>query len=147
MHHPYRDHEWNEDLIHASSGSEIHRFLQLLTFCLSQNALRFQFEGAEERKLSSFFNTEANQNYVGPYPAASFYHPDDMTSSAQAAFYAWYEKQQGVFDFQHEFLAYCISDVDILQRCCAQFRQTIHSLVRVEPFEEAMPSRLSVRPI
>ena len=65
-------------------------------------------------------------------PAASFYNPDDMTSSGRAAFYAWYEKQQGVFDFQHEFLTYCVSDVDILQRCCAQFRQT------VERFEEAI---------
>ena len=72
-------------------------------------------------------------------PAASFYSPDDMTSSARAAFYAWYEKQQGkTFNFQKEFLSYCISDVDILQRCCAQFRQTIHALVKVEPFQEAI---------
>ena len=39
---------------------------------------------------------------------------------------------------QEECLSYCISDVDILQRCCAQFRQTIHTLVKVEPFEEAI---------
>nr|XP_022300672.1 uncharacterized protein LOC111108881 [Crassostrea virginica] len=89
------------------------------------------------RSRTSF--RDANQNYVGPYPTASFYGPDDMTSSARAAFYAWYEKQQGkTFNFHEEFLSYCISDVDILQRCCAQFRRTIHTLVKVEPFREAI---------
>ena len=75
--------------------------------------------GLKELKKGYFphyFNTEANQNYLGPYPPAPFYNPDDMTSSAKAAFYEWYEKQQGVFDFQHQFLTYCKSDVDILQR-------------------------------
>ena len=42
------------------------------------------------------------------------------------------------FNFHEEFLSYCILDVDILQRCCAQFRQTIHALVKVEPFQEAI---------
>ena len=75
---------------------------------------------------------------MGPYPAASFYGPDDMTASARAAFYAWYETQGKTFNFHEEFLSYCISDVDILQRCCAQFRRTIHTLVKVERFREAI---------
>lgn len=29
-----------------------------------------------------------------------------MTFVGRLAFYAWYEKQEGVFDFQYEFLAY-----------------------------------------
>ena len=109
-----------------------------LPFALAKMPSAFGLKELKKGHFPHFFNTEANQNYVGPYPAASFYNPDDMTSSARAAFYVWYEKQQGVFDFQQEFLVCCISDVDILQRCCAQFRQTIHSLVIVEPFEEAI---------
>ena len=31
-----------------------------------------------------------------------------------------------------------MSDVDILQRCCVQFRRTIHALVKVDPFREAI---------
>jgi hypothetical protein len=86
-----------------------------------------------------FFNTEQNQNYVGPYPAAHFYNPDDMSISNRKAFYTWYEQQKDkTFDFRKEFLDYCISDVDILRRCCAQFKSTLYALVRVDPFQESI---------
>nr|XP_022311186.1 uncharacterized protein LOC111116481 [Crassostrea virginica] len=116
----------------------IHSF-NYLPFALAKMPSAFGLKELKKGYFPHFFNTKANQNYVGPYPAASFYGPNDMTSSARAAFYAWYEEQQGkTFDFQKEFLAYCISDVDILQRCCAQFAQTIHALVKVYPFREAI---------
>ncbi|XP_062602299.1 uncharacterized protein LOC134264018 [Saccostrea cucullata] len=86
-----------------------------------------------------FFNTEQNQNYVGPYPPAAFYNPDEMTTSGRKAFYEWYDQQRGkVFDFQKEFVGYCVSDVDILRRCCARFRSTLKSLVNVDPFQESI---------
>ena len=86
-----------------------------------------------------FFNTEQNQHYVGPYPAAHYYNPDDMSISNRKAFYTWYNEQQDkIFDFQKEFLDYCISDVDILRRCCAQFKSTLSTLVRVDPFQESI---------
>ncbi|XP_061170591.1 uncharacterized protein LOC133179932 [Saccostrea echinata] len=67
------------------------------------------------------------------------YNPDDMTISGRQAFFQWYDQQAGkVFDFQKEFLEYCISDVDILRRCCAQFRATLKSLVNVDPFQESI---------
>lgn len=43
-----------------------------------------------------------------------------------------------MFNFQEEFLAYCISDVDILRRYCAQFKTTIQTLVPVNLFQEAI---------
>lgn len=62
-----------------------------------------------------------------------------MSTTGRKDFYAWYEQQRGkVFNFREEFLAYCISDVDILRRCCAKFRATIQSQVRVNPFQEAL---------
>ena len=85
-----------------------------LKFIDSYNYLpAFGLKELKKGYFPHFFNTQANQNCVRPYPAASFYSPDDTTSSARAAFYAWYEKQQGkTFNFQEEFLSYCISDVD-----------------------------------
>jgi hypothetical protein len=54
-------------------------------------------------------------------------------------FYTSYEQQKDkTFDFQKEFLDYCISDVDILRRCCAQFKSTLYALVRVDPFQESI---------
>lgn len=99
----------------------------------------FVFRELKKGYFHHFFNTKRNQNYVGVYPSPAFYNPDDMSTSGRKAFYAWYKKQHGnVFNFQEEYLAYCISDVDILRRCCAQFRTTISTLVRVNPFQEAI---------
>jgi hypothetical protein len=86
-----------------------------------------------------FFNTLRNQNYVEPYPSPEFYNPDDMSISNRKNFYTWYEQQKDkTFNFRQEFLDYCISDVDILRRCCAQFKSTLYVLVRVDPFQESI---------
>ncbi|XP_061196432.1 uncharacterized protein LOC133204707 [Saccostrea echinata] len=110
-----------------------------LPFALSKMPSAFGFTELKKGYFPHFFNTEHNQNYVGPYPPAAYYNPDDMSISGRQAFYQWYEQQAGkVFDFQKEFLDYCISDVDILRRCCAQFRATLKSLVHVDPFQESI---------
>jgi hypothetical protein len=62
-----------------------------------------------------------------------------MSVANRQAFFSWYAQQKDkVFNFQKEFLDYCISDVDILRRCCAQFQSTLYSLVRVQPFHESI---------
>lgn len=139
MHFSLNDHERNQNCIHASLWIEISGFLQLLTFCFIENAFGFWISRIKKGYFPHFFNTDQNQHYVGPYPPASYYNPVDTTASVRKAFYQWYEQQKGkLFDFQKEFLDYCISDVDILQRCCAQFRNTIQSLVQVNPFQEVI---------
>ncbi|XP_061170747.1 uncharacterized protein LOC133180197 [Saccostrea echinata] len=110
-----------------------------LPFALSKMPSAFGFTELKKGYFPHFFNTVQNQNYVGPYPPASFYNPDDMTINGRQAFFQWYDQQAGkVFDFQKEFLEYCISDVDILRRCCAQFRATLKNLVNVDPFQESI---------
>jgi hypothetical protein len=55
-----------------------------------------------------------------------------MSVTNRQEFYKWYNEQQDkVFDFQEDFLDYCISDVDILRRCCAHFRFTRRNLRKV----------------
>jgi hypothetical protein len=84
-----------------------------------------------------FFNIEENQNYVRPFPTAHYYNPDDISIANREAFYTWYEQQKDKnFDFQKEFFDYCILDVDILRRWCAQFKSILYALVRVVPFQE-----------
>ncbi|XP_022108384.1 uncharacterized protein LOC110988819 [Acanthaster planci] len=70
-----------------------------------------------------FWNTKQNQDYAGPYPDAKYYDPEGMSSDKRQEFYSWYEKQKGKqFVLQDKLLKYCISDVDMLSRCCLQFR-------------------------
>ena len=67
------------------------------------------------------FNKVENQDYVGALPDVSFYSPDKMSAKNRTVFLAWYEKESvkhEEFDFQKELLSYCVSDVDILRRCC-----------------------------
>jgi hypothetical protein len=86
-----------------------------------------------------FFNTAENQNYVGPNPAAHYYNPDDMSVANRKDFFSWYAQQLGkIFNFRQEFLNYTISDVDILRRCCAQFKSTFYAQVAVDPFKESI---------
>jgi hypothetical protein len=56
-----------------------------------------------------FFNTE--ENFIIKWdPAAHYYNSDDMSIATRKTFYTCYERQQDkVFDFQKEFLDYCIS--------------------------------------
>ncbi|XP_071105264.1 uncharacterized protein [Haliotis cracherodii] len=88
-----------------------------------------------------FFNTEANQTYRGPYPPAVMYDPDGMSLAERTAFLQWHTQkvQEGaLFDFQGELLAYCQSDVDILRRGCADFRQNAINSVDMDPFVEVI---------
>ncbi|XP_062602351.1 uncharacterized protein LOC134264065 [Saccostrea cucullata] len=110
-----------------------------LTFPLAKMPSAFGLNELKKGYFPHFFNTEQNQNYVGPYPPAAFYKPDEMSTSGREAFYQWYDQQRGkVFDFQKEFVGYCILDVDILRRCCARFRGTLRGLVNVDPFQESI---------
>ena len=88
-----------------------------------------------------FFNRAENQDYMGPLPNAMYYDPKSMSSDDREKFYAWYNdlvNQDYVFDFQTEILRYCQSDVDILRRCCLEFRELFHSLTDVDPFAQCL---------
>jgi hypothetical protein len=114
------------------------RFIDSYNFlpcALAKMPVAFGLTELKKGYFPHFFNTEQNQNYVVPYPAAEYYNPEDMSISNRKAFYTWYKQQKNkTFNFQKEFLDYCISDVDILRRCCAQFKTTLYVLVRVNPF-------------
>ena len=60
--------------------------------------------GITEAKKGDFphlFNTSANQNYVGEWPAAHFYGVDCKKPEAREEFLQWHAKQSGkTFDFR-----------------------------------------------
>ena len=66
-------------------------------------------------------NTQANQNYVGPYFPEDMYIPGQMSEKDRADFKKWYNAKieaGTIFDFKYEMEEYCRSDVDILRRGC-----------------------------
>ena len=87
------------------------------------------------------FNREENQNYIGSIPPASKYLPDTMKPEAREAFLAWHKEQVEsgyIFDFKKEIIKYCRSDVDILRKCCMEFREMLREITDIDPFEKCL---------
>lgn len=98
----------------------------------------FELEELKKGYFPHLFNTLKNQNYVGPLPAVEFYSPDTMKTEDREKFLEWYkENQNNTFDFEHELVAYCVSDVKILAGACLKFRKMMLQEGNVCPFTEA----------
>ena len=116
------------------------RFVDSLNFIPIKLANFPKTFGIEELKKGHFphlFNRKENENYVGPIPPAPYYNPNGMNPKDREAFMAWHASKKEsnyVFNFQEEILAYCRSDVDILRRCCLEFRELFRDVTDINPF-------------
>ena len=93
-----------------------------------------------------FFNKDENQDYVGPIPCQDDYGVDFKKHAEREAFMTWHQEQVDnnyVFDFRHEILKYCRSDVDILAKCCMLYREmfkeetAIDDEMGIDPFDKS----------
>ena len=88
-----------------------------------------------------FFNRKENQQYVGPLPPIENYDPAGMSTKEREEFLRWYQEltnAEYVFDFETEIEEYCRSDVDILRRCCLQFKQLMEEVCNLDPFKHCV---------
>ena len=88
-----------------------------------------------------FFNRKENQSYVGPLPPIENYDPDGMTSKEHQEFVRWYgelKHNDFTFDLQKDIVEYCRSDVDILRRCCLEFKQLMEETCNLDPFKHCI---------
>ena len=95
-----------------------------------------------------FFNKDENQNYVGPIPCQDDYGVNYKKPAEREKFMTWHQEQVDnnyVFDFWHEILKYCRSDVDILAECCKLYRERFKQVTSmdgdvetgIDPFDTA----------
>ena len=95
-----------------------------------------------------FFNKDENQDYVGPIPCQDDYGVNYKKPAEREAFMTWHQEQVDnnyVFDFRHEILKYCRSDVDILAECCKLYREMLKEVTSmdgdaetgIDPFDTA----------
>ena len=95
--------------------------------------------GLEEMKKGYFphlFNEPCHFSYEGPYPDPHMYMADMMGVKAREKFLEWHEKKvaaEEVFHFEEDMLAYCKSDVDILERGFEVFRLNYVESTGVDP--------------
>ena len=88
------------------------------------------------------FNTEENQDYVGPIPPVDQYSPDGMKPEERETFLAWHKElveSNYLFNFREEIIKYCRSDVDILRKCCMDFREMLRDKTDgIDPFNTCL---------
>ena len=88
-----------------------------------------------------FFNRKDTQHYVGPLPRVEDYGPDSMSTKERKELLVWYEELKStnyVFDFEKEIEEYCRSDVDILRRCCLEFKKLLEESCNLDPFKHCV---------
>ena len=116
------------------------RFIDSLNFFPMKLANLPKTFGIEELAKGHFphlFNKKENENYVGPIPPAPYYNPNGMNPKDKEAFMIWPASKREsnyVFNFREEIIAYCRSDVDILRRCCLEFRELFYNVTDIDPF-------------
>ena len=116
------------------------KFIDSLNFIpmrLANFPKTFGIEELEKGYFPHLFNRRENENYVGPIPPTPYYNPNGMSPKDREAFLAWHASKKEsnyVFNFNEEILSYCRSDVDILRRCCLEFRELFHEITDIDPF-------------
>ena len=119
-------------------------FLDSLSFLPMPLAVFPKAFGLTELKkgfFPHFFNTNENQDYVGPIPAKDYYDPAGMSTSKKEEFEAWHQARVAEnyeFHFAYELLAYCQSDVRLLKEGCQKFAAEFQELAGFNPFEHCV---------
>ena len=100
-------------------GVRIIDSLNFLPMPLSKFSKTFDIKEQSKGFFPHNFNIPINQNYVGLYPDKSFYQPEFFMNDQKEEFDKWYANQSNkLFDFKHELVKYCISDVKLLKEGC-----------------------------
>ena len=87
------------------------------------------------------FNSPHNQNYVGRIPDLEYYDPDSMMSKKKQDLMNWHADQvrrNVPFDFQHEMIEYCKSDVALLKAGCEAFQQEFERQAGFNPMAKCI---------
>ena len=142
----YRQHATNLEMI--VNGAKLLmvelprvKFIDSMNFfpmALSNFPKTFGLKELRKGFFPHFFNTIQNQTYVGPMPSVEYYDPDGMSPSRRDEFMTWHTArvtEQHVFDFAHELLTYCQSDVRLLKEGCMNFQREFCAIAGFNPMQ------------
>ncbi|KAK3708940.1 hypothetical protein QZH41_002810 [Actinostola sp. cb2023] len=89
----------------------------------------------EKGYFPHFFNTPANQDYVGSYPVLEFYGVETMKEEDAEKLRLWHTEQHGkTFHLQEELKHYCQQDVILLKRGVLEARRIFLDVTGFDPF-------------
>ena len=117
------------------------RFVDSLNFLTMPLASFPKTFGEKELKKGFFphyFNTEENFYYEGKIPPLRYFGYNGMSSKKREELIKfWVGKRATNYKWRQfdEMKSYCISDVDILKKCCKKFRQIYLDIADIDPFK------------
>ena len=112
--------------------------LNFLTMPLEKFPKTFGLQELKKGYFPHFFNTKENEDYVGPMPGLEYFKPDTFKDDKRKKFLEWYQEKidsNYEWNMKKEMREYCISDVDILRRCCMKFREIYLDIADIDPFK------------
>ena len=110
-----------------------HNFIPM---ALARFPATFDLRELKKGYFPHFFNTEENEDYVGPLPEVDHYGPGSMSPKARGQFLQWHlEHQEDIFNMRQEIWGYCNSDVEILKQGSMKFRDQFYQLNGTDPFK------------
>ena len=114
--------------------------INFLPMALSKLPKMFGMSELAKGYFPHLYNRKENQKRILPHlPDVAFYNPDAMKPEDRKTFLAWYsENNDKPFNFWHELVRYCRSDVDILRRCSLKFRENFMDVTQIDPFENSI---------
>ena len=117
------------------------RFIDSLCFITKPLKAFPKIFGIPELKKGFFphwFNTKENWDYQGEIPDKAYFKYDTFKEKDRQEFLVWYGdkvESKYVWNQKREMKEYCISDVDILRRCCMKFRDLYLEIANIDPFQ------------
>lgn len=133
---------FNGSKINYMSIKELNiRFIDSLSFITRPLKDFPKIFGEKELKKGYFphwFNTKEHWDYIGEMPDASYFKYNSFKEKSRNDFIKWYDdkvKNNYIWNQKKEMKEYCISDVDILRKCCIKFRQLYIDVGDIDPFQ------------
>jgi len=144
----YKNTVYKPKVVYAGSKIMIMKIKELkMTFVDSLNFLTMRLAdfpktfGIKELKkgyFPHFFNTKRNFRYIGKIPPMKYFGIDNMRTKERTEFIKWWVAKRATnykWNEYEEMKSYCISDVDILKRCCKKFREQYIEIADIDPFQ------------
>ena len=120
------------------------KFIDSMNFfpmALSNFPKTFGLDELKKGFFPHFFNTQEHQIYEGYMPDKSYDDPDGMLPARKNEFETWYDEkvsERYIFNFQHELLTYCQSDVTLLKQGCMKFQSQFKDICGFNPMEHCI---------
>ena len=111
-----------------------------LPISLEKFSKTFDLQQLKKGFFPHLFNQLSTQDYVGNIPEKVYFAPEYFSEEKKSDFDKWYKDASKLeYNFKHEIVSYCRSDVKLLKEGCLAFRSIIMKITNgIDPFKKCI---------